>query len=400
MTATRLPHSGIREIVDLALAATSPIIRLEIGEPDFATPAHVTEAAFDAARIRVSYVQTAGVPALREAVGSRLERTYGVAAPLERVLITHGAVQAIDAILSAVVGPGDEVLVPDPAWPNYEMQTTLIGATAVHYSLRPDAAFQPDLAEIRRLITPRTRVIVLNSPNNPTGTVMSPDLVAGIVALAVEHDLLVVSDEVYDEIVFDGTHVNAAALAPDHVASVFSFSKTYAMTGWRVGYTLVPEWLADTVTRILELESSCVSSVTQAAALAAITGPQDAVAHMRDAYRSRRDLAAGMLTGAGIDIVRPEGAFYLMLPLPDGTDSRLAALDLVAAGVSFAPGSAFGRSTPHHLRVSLATSEDGIREGLSRFLSWRDAGGLEAPAGALRGARAKDTRPQDVGAVR
>ena len=378
-TATRLPHSGIREIVDLALAAPEPIIRLEIGEPDFATPAHVTEAAFEAARVRASYVQTAGVPALREAIGARLQRVYGVAAPLDRVLITHGAVQAVDAILSAVVGPGDEVLVPDPAWPNYEMQATLIGATPVHYSLRPEDAFQPDLAEIRRLITPRTRVIVINSPNNPTGTVMSPDLVAGIVALAVENDMLVVSDEVYDEIVFDGAHVNAAALAPDHVASVFSFSKTYAMTGWRVGYTLVPAWLADTVTRILELESSCVSSVTQAGALAAITGPQDAVAHMRDAYRSRRDLAADILGRAGIDIVRPEGAFYLMLPLPGRADARRAALELVAAGVSFAPGSAFGRTTPHHLRVSLATSEDGIREGLSRFLAWRDAGGLDAP---------------------
>jgi len=293
--AARLPHSGIREIVDLALASPTPIVRLEIGEPDFATPAHVTEAAFAAARVRTSYVQTAGIPALREAVGARLERAYGVAAPLERVLISHGAVQAIDAILSAVVGPGDEVLVPDPAWPNYEMQATILGARAVHYALRPDSAFQPDLGEIRSLITSRTKVVVLNSPNNPTGAVMAPDLVAGIVALAVEHDLLVVSDEVYDEIVFEGVHANAAVLASDHVASVFSFSKTYAMTGWRVGYALVPGWLADTVTRILELESSCVSSVTQAAALAAVTGPQDAVAHMRDAYRDRRDLAVGML---------------------------------------------------------------------------------------------------------
>ncbi|WP_439593481.1 pyridoxal phosphate-dependent aminotransferase [Microbacterium sp.] len=383
LAASHLPHSGIREIVDLALTSTHPIVRLEIGEPDFATPSHITEAAFDAARVRVSYVQTAGVPALRAAVGERIERAYGVAAPLDQVLITHGAVQAIDAILSAVVAPGDEVLVPDPAWPNYEMQTTLIGAAPIHYTLRPDDDFQPDLEEIRSLITPRTRVIVLNSPNNPTGAVMRPELVAGIVALAVEHDLLVVSDEVYDEIVFDGAHVNAAALAPDHVASVFSFSKTYAMTGWRVGYTLVPAWLADTVTRILELESSCVSSVTQAAALAAITGPQDSVAHMRDAYRDRRDVAVGVLEGAGVEIVRPRGAFYLMLPLPDGTDSRLAALDLVSAGVSFAPGSAFGRATPHHLRVSLASSTDSIREGLERFLAWRDAGALSHVASAV-----------------
>lgn len=383
-TASRLPHSGIREIVDLALTSTRPIIRLEIGEPDFATPAHVTEAAFDAARERTSYVQTAGVPALRDAVGDRITRTYGVAAPMERVLITHGAVQAIDAILSALVAPGDEVLVPDPAWPNYEMQTTLIGATPVHYALRPADDFQPDLAEIRRLITPRTRVIVLNSPSNPTGAVLTPELLAGVVALAVEHDIFVISDEVYDEIVFEGAHVNAAALAPDHVASVFSFSKTYAMTGWRVGYALVPAWLADTVTRILELESSCVSSVTQAAALAAVTGPQDAVVHMRDAYRARRDAAVEILEGSGTRIVRPRGAFYLMLPLPDGTDSRLAALDLVSAGVSFAPGSAFGRTTPSHLRVSLASSEESIREGLGRFLAWRDAGGAAAVAEGIR----------------
>ncbi|MDN3495414.1 aminotransferase class I/II-fold pyridoxal phosphate-dependent enzyme [Planococcus sp. APC 4015] len=384
LAASRLPHSGIREIVDLALSATRPVIRLEIGEPDFVTPRHITEAAFEAARVRVSYVQTAGVPALREAVGERIQRTYGVAAPLEQVLITHGAVQAVDALLSAVVGPGDEVLIPDPAWPNYEMQTTLIGATPVPYALRQADEFQPDLAEMRRLITPRTRVIVLNTPNNPTGTVLRPEVLAGVVALAVEHDLLVISDEVYDEIVFEGTHLNAAALAPDHVASVFSFSKTYAMTGWRVGYALVPAWLADTVTRILELETSCVSSVTQAAALAAVTGPQDAVAHMREAYRARRDAAVGVLESAGIDLVRPHGAFYLMLPLPDGTDSRLAALDLVSAGVSFAPGSAFGRSTPNHLRVSLAASEASITDGLSRFLAWRDAGGVRAGA-ALAG---------------
>ncbi|WP_170285686.1 pyridoxal phosphate-dependent aminotransferase [Microbacterium rhizomatis] len=390
--ALRLPHSGIREIVDLALTSEHPIIRLEIGEPDFATPAHITEAAFDAARVRVSYVQTAGIPALRSAIGERIERAYGVAAPLEQVLITHGAVQAIDAILSAVVAPGDEVLVPDPAWPNYEMQTTLIGATPVHYALRPEDGFQPDLAEIRALLTPRTRVIVLNSPNNPTGAVMRPELVAAIVALAVEHDLLVVSDEVYDEIVFEGTHANAAALAPDHVASVFSFSKTYAMTGWRVGYALVPAWLADTVTRILELESSCVSSVTQAAALAAITGPQDAVAHMRDAYRARRDVAVGILETARIDIVRPQGAFYLMLPLPDGTDSRLAALDLVSAGVSLAPGSAFGRATPHHLRVSLAASTESITEGLERFLAWRDAGGTSATSATTASTIAEPAR--------
>jgi len=370
-SARTLPHSGIREIVELALSSPRDIVRLEIGEPDFATPGHIVEAAFDAARAGTSYVQTAGVPALRSAVAARLTAAYGVAAPAERVLITHGAVQSIDAVMSAVVGPGDEVLVPDPAWPNYAMQARLLGATPVPYPLRPADDFQPDLAEMRALIGPRTRAIVINSPHNPTGAVLPPESVAAIVAMAVDNDLLVISDEVYDEIVFEGVHTAAVALAPDHVVSVFSFSKTYAMTGWRVGYCLVPSWLSDTVTRILELETSCVSSVTQAAALAAVQGPQDAVTAMREAYRSRRDIALGLLEDAGVHPVKPRGAFYLMLPLPGGVGARSAALELVREGVSFAPGSAFGSTTPHHLRVSLATSDAGIREGLSRYLGWR-----------------------------
>lgn len=250
--ASHLPHSGIREIVDLALGSSSPMIRLEIGEPDFPTPAHVIDAAFEAARKKTSYVQTAGIPVLREAITDRLEADYGVRAPIERVLISHGAVQAVDAVMAAVVAAGDEVLIPDPAWPNYEMQATLLGATPVHYGLRPDDAFQPDIAEIRALVTPRTRVIVINSPSNPTGAVMPAETVAAIVEFAVSRDILVISDEVYDEMVFDGGHTTAAALAPHNVVSVFSFSKTYAMTGWRVGYALVPGWLADTVVRILE----------------------------------------------------------------------------------------------------------------------------------------------------
>jgi len=297
---------------------------------------------------------------------------------VEQVLVTEGAVQAIDAIMSAVVGPGDEVLVPDPAWPNYEMQATLLGARSVHYALRPEAGFQPDPAEIGRLITPRTRAIVLNSPNNPTGAVLPPETVQQIVALAVRHDILVISDEVYDEIIFDGAPANAARYAPDHVASVYSFSKTYAMTGWRVGYAVLPAWLAGAVSRVLETRISCVSSVTQAAALAAITGPQQVVAEMRNAYRARRDVAVEVLREAGVKVQTPAGAFYLMIPLAHGADARRSALDLVPRGVALSPGTAFGTTARHHLRVSLATSEDGIRLGMARFIDWFDetAGGL------------------------
>jgi aspartate aminotransferase len=386
----RLPSSGIREILDLVFASPGDLIRLEIGEPDFATPAHIVEAAFEATRRGSSYLPSAGMPALREALRDRVARDYGSSAGVEQVLVSQGAVQAINAVMSAVVGPGDEVLVPDPAWPNYEMQATMLGASAVHYSLHPATGFQPDPAEIARLITPRTRAIVLNSPNNPTGAVLPPETVRQIVELAVRHDLLVISDEVYDEIIFDGSPANAAQYAPEHVASVYSFSKTYAMTGWRVGYAVLPTWLAGAVSRVFETGISCVSSVTQSAALAAITGPQQAVAEMRNAYRGRRDVAVDLLRGAGIEVAAPSGAFYLMIPLDPAADARRSALDLVGRGVALSPGTAFGSTANHHLRVSLATSEDGIRLGMTRFIDWyRDLdGGLalgprsEAPASA------------------
>lgn len=377
--AATVPTSGIREIVDLAMQAAGPIRRLEIGEPDFPTPAHIVEAAFDAARISTSYVQSAGMPVLRHALIESLGRRYGLDIALPELVISQGAVGAISALVAIVAGPGDEVLIPDPAWPNYEMQILLAGATPRHYPLRPESGFLPDVAEIESLLTPRTRAIVINSPGNPTGAVMPRSQVEQIVALAAERDILVISDEVYDEILFEGEPANASGFDRDHVASVFSFSKTYAMTGWRVGYSVIPPSLSTAFASVLETTLSCVSSVTQAAALAAVTGPQDQVAHMRQSYRRRRDLAVGLLRAAGLDISAPAGAFYLMVPLAEGADSRLAALDLVRHGVALAPGSAFGRSAPHHLRMSLAAHDDDIAAGVGTFLDWRAAtnGGLE-----------------------
>ena len=365
-----LPHSGIREIMDMVMAMPTPVVRMEIGEPDFATPAHVVEEAFQAARRGTGYVQTPGMPVLREALRTNLARKFGADIPTGRILVTHGAVEGIQAIMTTVVGAGDEVLVPDPAWPNYEMQSLLLGATPVAYRLDPATGFLPDPAEIAALITARTRAIVLNSPSNPTGAVIPREILQQIVDVAVAHDILVISDEVYDEIIFEGEHTFLAALAPEHVASVFSFSKTYAMTGWRVGYAVVPAALADPVTRVLEASISCLSSVTQAAALSAVQGPQEVVAEMRETYRARRDLAVRILAEAGIPVTPPAGAFYLMIPCAPGITAREAALELVDEGLALAPGSAFGANGSEHLRVSLATSEDDIRRGLECYVRW------------------------------
>lgn len=373
-SAASIPGSGIREIVNLVLdRPAGEVARLEIGEPDSLTPSHVVEAAALAMRGRVGYTQSAGITSLREALVDRLDTAYGMSLALPNVLVTQGAVQGIAAALAAVLRPGDEVLIPDPAWPNYDMQALLLGAKPVHYGLRSAARFLPDPAEIEALITPATRAIVLNSPSNPTGAVIGAVLMERIVHIAAERDILVISDEVYDEIIFDGVHVGARQFAPEHVVSVFSFSKTYSMTGWRVGYAVVPDTLALGFERIQETLLSCVSSVSQAAALAAITGQQTAVAENLERYRSRRDLAVKLLAAENIAAAVPGGAFYLMVPLAESADSRLAALELVTRGVSVAPGAAFGDEARTFLRLNLASPESTLTTGIERLLDWYSA---------------------------
>jgi len=363
--------SGIREILDLVLTSSMDIDRLEIGEPGFAAPPHVAEAAAVAARGDVRYTQSSGTLALRSALVESLASRYGAEIDPGCVVVSQGGSQGIAAVFEALVQPGDQVLLPDPAWPNYESMTRIRGGEPVRYPLHPDRGFVPDPDEVLALIGPSTRIVVLNSPGNPTGAVLPRAVVRRIVEGAAERGVMVVSDEVYDEIVFEGEPAGAREFG-DNVVSVFSFSKTYAMTGWRVGYLVMPAWLATLVGHIQEALISCVSSVNQAAALAALTGPQDAVASMRAAYRERRDLALALLSGAGIRPLRPSGAFYLMVPLAPGVSSRDAALELVGRGVSFAPGSAFGSVASDQLRMSLASGPATIERGLGRFLEWYD----------------------------
>lgn len=367
-----IPGNGIREIVDIVLNRPSgSVARLEVGEPDSAPPGHVVEAAQLAAASGIGYTQSVGTQQLRSALADRVRRDYAMDVEEHNVIVTQGAVQAILMALTAVVGPGDEVLVPDPAWPNYEMQTLLLGGTAVHYALRPEAGFLPDADEVESLITPRTRVLVLNSPSNPAGSVIPAPLMKRLVELAVSRGILVISDEVYDEIVFDGHHVGARQFAPDSVVSVFSFSKTYSMTGWRVGYAIVPDWLAETAVRIQETTLSCISGVSQAAALSALLGPQDSVTRNLESYRMRRDFAVSLLAEHGVQALPPSGAFYLMAPLGVDLDTRAAALELAGAGVGVAPGSAFGTVAQGFVRLSLASSPETIATGIERIAAWR-----------------------------
>jgi len=369
--AGRVTSSGIREIVNLVISKPkNSVARLEIGEPDFVTPRHIVEAAHQQALAGVGYTQSAGTPALRTAIANRLKASTGVTYSPEEIVVTAGGVQACSLVMSAILTPGDEVLVPDPAWPNYEMLVELHDAVPVHYPLDAARGFVPDPEAIAALITPRTRLIILNSPGNPTGAVFPQEVVRAIVELARSRGVLVLSDEVYDELIFDGQPANAVAIDRETVIGVYSFSKTYAMTGWRVGYVASPTWLAQTLWMIQEPLVSCVSEVGQAAALAALTGPRDEIDAMRERYRQRRDLVVGSLQNAGLEIAVPNGAFYVMFPFAKGTDSRRACLELVGAGVSLAPGTAFGTAATDQARLSLSASEDTLALGLERMLSW------------------------------
>jgi aspartate aminotransferase len=372
-----MPRSGIRAIMDMAWRLPGPVIGLHVGEPSFTTPPHVLEAAADAyAKGRTRYVPNAGVTELREAIAAKLRERNGLdGAETERVIVSAGGMQALHLGMSAVVGAGDEVLVPDPGWPNFTMLVQLLQGVPVRYELRPGNGFQPDVDELARLVTPRTRAIVVNSPSNPLGTVLPAAAVERLVEFAREHDLWLVSDECYEEITFDGPHVSPARYDTDgRVISCFSFSKTYAMTGMRVGYLLAPPELAPVCAKLQEPLVACVNAPAQYGALAALTGPQEQAAAARDAYRERRKAATAVLDRAGLPYLRPEGAFYLWADVSDrcGDDVTAWAERLLREEhVAVAPGTTFGPHGAGWIRLSLATATEDLLEGLERIIRCR-----------------------------
>ena len=363
-------HSGIREVVSEA-AVMPGCIRLEVGEPDFPTPSHIVEAAVELARSgKVRYTATAGTPSLRERLVAKLARVNGVPATTEEINCTIGGVGGIAAAFAAVLEAGDEVLVPDPAWPNYRLMLSWIGARLVPYACPPTTGFQPDPDQIDRLVTPRTKLLVVNNPCNPTGAVYPRVLLERLTEVAQRHNLYLLSDECYDQIVMEGEHVSPASFCDDgRVISAYTFSKTYAMTGWRVGYVVANRAISDTVTKILESNSSCVPAICQRAAEAALDGSDEPVRTMVQEYRRRRDVCVELLEGAGLLINRPQGAFYIMADVSSaGTDARALAFDLVREQkVAVAPGTAFGRVASNAVRISLASSEADLVEGIARL---------------------------------
>lgn len=364
-----MTRSGIREIMDLA-AGREDVLHLEVGEPDFPTPQHIVDAAVEALRAGFTkYTPNKGLPEVREAIAAKLATTNGVEASVDGIVVTVGAINGAMEAMTAIVDPGDAVLLPDPGWPNYAMICTVLKARVVRYPLLPEHDFEPHLEEVDRLAgTSRAKLLVLNTPSNPTGAVFPEAVVRELVEIARQHDLYVLSDECYEHIVFEGSHVSAASVDGERVVSVFSMSKSYAMTGWRIGYLVTTPSLAEQIAKVQEAVTSCASAVSQKAAEAALRGDQTCVQEMRDSYRRRRDLAVGLLDEHGL-ITRPKGTFYITADIsPTGLGGYQFCRRLLdERGVAVAPGETFGPRGKGMVRVSLATEAGILEDGIGRL---------------------------------
>jgi aspartate/methionine/tyrosine aminotransferase len=377
MTAKRIDElfpSGIRAVMALSQQMErqgARVIHMEVGEPHFDTPEHVKAAVADALRTKVAgYTPNLGLLSLREAVAQRVSDRHGIAVDATSVGVTSGAVMALSLSILATVDPGDEVLVPEPGWPNYFSAVALAGARAVPYQLEASQGFALDLDQIESLITPRTRMIFVNSPSNPTGAVVAEKTMRGLVELSQRHGLYVLSDEIYEDIVFDGAHHSILMDGlTDRLIMVSGASKSYAMTGWRIGWLVGPPEVVTAAGRLVEPVSSCPVTVSQIAAEAAVRGPQELVTEMRDAYRRARDIVIDVLGPLGIVPARPGGAFYALLDISatgQSSDQFTRGL-LDAKHVAVAPGATFGKAADRYIRVSTALSEAELVQGCQRI---------------------------------
>ena len=359
-----------------ALEATGrSVIHLEIGEPDFDTPANIREAAKRALdRGATHYTPSVGIPELRAAIAADATARKGFAVSPDRIVVTPGGKPVMFYAILALVGEGDEVIYPDPGFPIYESMANYVGGKAVPCPIRQENGFRLDPSELAALVTPRTRLIILNSPANPTGGVSTRGDIEQIAALARDHDLVVLADEIYGRILYEGEHVSIASLPgmAERTIVLDGFSKTYAMTGWRLGYGIVPEPLMTAFSRLLVNSVSCTNAATQWAGVEALTGPQDSVDAMVAEFRVRRDLVVGGLNSIpGVRCLLPAGAFYAFPDIAGTglTGAEMAEKLLNDGGVSVLAGTAFGRAGRNHLRLSYANSRANLEEAIARMRS-------------------------------
>lgn len=373
-----VPFSDIRRVLERAGELEKEghrVIRLEAGRPDFDTPAHIKEAAIKALNEgSVHYSSNYGTLGLRQAIAAKLRRDNGLSVdPQKEVIVTVGCAEAIGVAMLAFLQPGDQVLVPDPAWLNYVHVGRMAGAEVVTYRLLPERDFQPDPEELAGLTTERTKMIVVNSPHNPTGGVLSLAGITAIARLAVRHDILVLSDEIYEKLVYDdAVHCSLAAQPgmAERTITINGFSKAYAMDGWRLGYVVAAPPLVNSMVRARQYLTGSSTTFTQAGAEAAYNGPQECVEEMRREFDRRRQFLVGALNEIeGIECVRPRGAFYVFPSVAKlGVNSaEMASLMLEKAHVAVVDGASFGSQGQGHIRLSYATDYESLEIAVERL---------------------------------
>jgi aspartate aminotransferase len=383
------PTLGITAQAKQLKAQGIDVISFGAGEPDFDTPEPIKRAAIDALEAGdTKYTPSAGTEPLRKAICEKLRRDNGLSYEPNEVIVSAGAKHSLYNLMQALLDPGDEVIVPAPYWVSYPEQVKLAGGTPVIANAREEDGFRVTAAAIEASITPATRMLIINSPSNPTGATIPADELQRIAELAVERDLIVVSDEIYEKLTYDGQrHTSIASFGEAIKARTFTvngFSKAYSMTGWRLGYVAGDRTVVAAMGRIQDQSTSNPTSFAQAGAVAALTGPQDAVEEMRRAFEARRNTIIERLNAIpGVRCVKPGGAFYALPNVSGLLTAQIRDSDSLAehllneARIAVVPGSGFG--APDHIRLSYATSMELIVEGLNR---------LEAAAKALRAARA------------
>jgi len=358
-----------------ALEATGrSVIHLELGEPDFDTPRHISQATIRALveERQTHYPPATGIAPLKEAIVADVLRWKGMQTTPEQVIVTPGAKPIMFYAMLAVVDEGDEVIYPNPGFPIYESMARYVGGTPIAAPLREANEFRMDVAEVASLVTDHTRMIVLNSPHNPTGSILTEDDLREIARLAVEHDLVVLADEIYGRLQYEGEPLSIATLPgmAERTITLDGFSKTFAMTGWRLGYGIVPDWLVASFSRLVINSVSGTNAFAQAGAIAALTGPQDEPEAMRAEFVARRALIVkGLNAIPGVGCVMPHGAFYAFPNVGSFGRSSAEIADhlLYDAGVCGLAGTAFGQHGEGYIRFSYANSRENIEGALDRI---------------------------------
>ena len=373
----RMAPSGIRKVNEKALAmerAGERVLHFEIGRPDFDTPEYIKRAAEQAlADGKVHYTSNFGLMELRQAIADKLKRENNVDYTASEVLVTVGLSEAVFAVLATILEEGDEILVPDPVWLNYINVPNLLGAKAVTYGLTEETGFQMNLEEVKAKITSKTRAIVIITPNNPTGGVLSEDVLKELAEIAVSNDLMVISDEVYERLVYDGAkHISIASLPSmkERTFTMNGMSKAYAMDGWRLGYVAAPEEYILAMNKFHQHNTTCAPNFVQVAAIAALNEEGDEVKEMVKEYQRRRDYAVKAINEIpGLHCECPKGAFYIFINCKslNMKSADLAAYLLENAKIALVPGDVFGPGGEGYLRMSFANSYENVVEGCAQL---------------------------------